>query len=209
MKIYYVLRSSSIALTKCCMWTNFYIHIEQCKAIALQKVIKKIAIQHKDLDIMKLNSNFKYTEGSDCKLAASSAPYHFNPNCGVDIKSSCKANISCPTCSIQCNVNRRYVVNYNSALLCSPQIRKHFLFASINMEQQHEMVVNVNILLSDWSRFFICVQQFISLLSSNPYGLPHLCNTSEQSSSFDYPIPPATMFVRVSINVLKTGYDKN
>ncbi|KRX40913.1 hypothetical protein T05_12505 [Trichinella murrelli] len=31
------------------------------------------------------------------KLAASSAPYHFNPNCGVDIKSSCKANISCLT----------------------------------------------------------------------------------------------------------------
>ncbi|KRY38810.1 hypothetical protein T01_6121 [Trichinella spiralis] len=81
MKIYYVLRSSSIALTKCCMWTNFYIHIEQCKAIALQKVIKKIAIQHKDSDI----------------LAASSAPYHFNPNCGVNIKSSCKANISCLT----------------------------------------------------------------------------------------------------------------
>ncbi|XP_003374775.1 conserved hypothetical protein [Trichinella spiralis] len=48
------------------------------------------------------------------------------------------------------------------------------------MEQQHEMVVNVNILLSDWSRFFICVQQFISLLSSNPYGLPHLCSVSEQ-----------------------------
>ncbi|XP_003374794.1 hypothetical protein Tsp_03982 [Trichinella spiralis] len=159
-------------------YTDFHIHIEQCKAVELQKVIKKIAIQHKDF-------------GIDCKLAASSAPYHFNLNCGVDINSSCKyyhrlvaLNLNITSfvfsCSIQCNVNRRYVVNYNSALLCSPQIRKHFLFASINMEQQHEMVVNVNILLSDWSRFFICVQQFISLLSSNPYGLPHLCSVSEQ-----------------------------
>ncbi|KRX64257.1 hypothetical protein T09_1424 [Trichinella sp. T9] len=66
-------------------FTDFHIHIEQCKAIELQKVIKKIAIQHKDFDIVFM------------KLAASSAPYHFNPNCGVDIKSSCKANISCLT----------------------------------------------------------------------------------------------------------------
>ncbi|KRY52939.1 hypothetical protein T03_5533 [Trichinella britovi] len=41
----------STTLTKCCMWTNFHIHNEQCKAIELQKVIKKIAIQHKDFDI--------------------------------------------------------------------------------------------------------------------------------------------------------------
>ncbi|KRZ50373.1 hypothetical protein T02_1997 [Trichinella nativa] len=33
----------------------------------------------------------------DCgKLAAASALYHFAFNCSVDIKSSCKANISCP-----------------------------------------------------------------------------------------------------------------
>ncbi|KRX17462.1 hypothetical protein T07_3326 [Trichinella nelsoni] len=34
----------------------------------------------------------------DCgKLAAASALYHFDPNCSVNIKSSCKANICCPT----------------------------------------------------------------------------------------------------------------
>ncbi|KRX79071.1 hypothetical protein T06_10992 [Trichinella sp. T6] len=45
----------STTLTKCCMWTNFHIHIEQSKAIELQKVIKKIAIQHKDFDIHRLH----------------------------------------------------------------------------------------------------------------------------------------------------------
>ncbi|XP_003368287.1 hypothetical protein Tsp_13306, partial [Trichinella spiralis] len=71
---------------------------------------------------------------------------------------------------------------------------KHFPFASINMEPQHK--------------------KFISLSSSNPYRPLCLCSAStirqsNQAVFVTLYLTPATMFVRVSINVLKTGYDKN
>ncbi|KRY53677.1 hypothetical protein T03_12492 [Trichinella britovi] len=50
--------------------------------------------QHKMVNSTFTSSDMKQR---DCgKLAAASALYHFAPNCSVDIKSSCKANISCP-----------------------------------------------------------------------------------------------------------------
>ncbi|KRX17473.1 hypothetical protein T07_12466, partial [Trichinella nelsoni] len=84
------------------------------------------------------------------------------------------------SCSVQCDVNRRYLVTYNSGLLYPPCISskshsvlwcgysnqilnclEHFPFASINMVQQHKMV-------------------FISLSNSNPYRPLRLCSASTQ-----------------------------
>ncbi|KRX79082.1 hypothetical protein T06_16639 [Trichinella sp. T6] len=58
------------------------------------------------------------------------------------------------------------------------------------------------------------ILNFISLSSSNPYRSPRLCSAStirqsNQAVSVTLYLIPSTMFVRVSINVLKTGYDKN
>ncbi|XP_003374649.1 hypothetical protein Tsp_03843 [Trichinella spiralis] len=71
---------------------------------------------------------------------------------------------------------------------------EHFPFASINMEPQHK--------------------KLIFLSSSNPYRPLRLCSAStirqsNQAVLVTLYLTPATMFVRVSINVLKTGYDKN
>ncbi|KRY38850.1 hypothetical protein T01_530 [Trichinella spiralis] len=147
-----------------------------------------------------------------------------------------KANISCPTqlltdCSLSFTDGKRVLRSYlvapfsamstgvtwstiiplfytlyeeassksHSVLWCgySNQIlnAKHFPFASINMEPQHKKV-------------------FISLSSSNPYRPLRLCSAStirqsNQAVLVTLYLTPATMFVRVSINVLKTGYDKN
>ncbi|KRZ50374.1 hypothetical protein T02_6605 [Trichinella nativa] len=71
---------------------------------------------------------------------------------------------------------------------------EHFPFASINMEPQHKMVL-------------------FSLSSSNPYRSPRLCSAStirqsNQAVSVTVYLIPSAMFVRVSINLLKTGYDE-
>ncbi|KRX39522.1 hypothetical protein T09_9661, partial [Trichinella sp. T9] len=51
------------------------------------------------------------------------------------------------------------------------------------------------------------------LSSSNPYRSPRLCSAStirqsNQAVSITVHLIPVNMFVRVSTNVLKTGYDK-
>ncbi|KRX36521.1 hypothetical protein T06_3313, partial [Trichinella sp. T6] len=52
------------------------------------------------------------------------------------------------------------------------------------------------------------------LSSSNPYRSLRMCSAStirqsNQAVSVTVYLSPVIMFVRVSINVLKTGYDKN
>ncbi|KRX82494.1 hypothetical protein T06_1568 [Trichinella sp. T6] len=112
-----------------------------------------------------LNSTFTSSvKQRDCgKLAAASALYHFAPNCSVDIKSSCKvlrSYLVAPFSAMSRGVSWSPVIpvvyipsmnkQYSNQIL---NYLEHFPFASINMEPQHKMAVNVSIPLSDFSSY--------------------------------------------------------
>ncbi|KRX40910.1 hypothetical protein T05_13553 [Trichinella murrelli] len=54
---------------------------------------------------------------------------------------------------ISCKSHLVLLCGYSNQIL---NCLEHFPFASMNLELQHKMVVNVSIPLSDWSLFFIC-----------------------------------------------------